>query len=339
MITSNFKPSLGIKVVLPAARLASLVMVSFGAATNGLTAPLPLDTGFNPTNAGEVKYLPLAPKEATRPQQVNAPLGLREAHRIATLLGFDRTKVLSKGQYAKYMAGLGRPPGYSKADAQKAAQLTRLAVEYLGNTTGNTYTRIIDGEKVTINLGSYGLIVDRKGMLRVPANCPDPSSPDFTLCSPVRLINWVLAPDAICNYQVPPPGIPCGYMGAWMRHNNARDTLKELYTSAYAREAPFASQSQELAGIAQLIYVDKADAGIKVVGVPVAPAMWFTNFLLIYALSPDKAALMPAHWAAIPSGVATAIEGSSMGQVHYRDYQQFFELQPDFGARIGEYWR
>ncbi len=36
-------------------------------------------------------------------------------------------------------------------------------------------------------------------MLKVPANCPDPSSPDFSDCSPVRQINWVLAPDAICD--------------------------------------------------------------------------------------------------------------------------------------------
>ena len=308
--------------------VAALALVYGGGAVSVSAAPAPPVTGFNPTNAGPVKYQRYAPTEANRATQVNAPLTQKEADRLARIFGFDKDKAFSKKQYAAYLAGKGKPAGYTQAEAAKAAQLTRLAVGYLTNTTGNTYTRIINGEKVTVNLGSYGLIVSEDGMLKVPANCPDPSSPDFSDCSPVRQINWVLAPDAICDYpdlaKEPPAGVPCGYMGAWMRSNKARDTLKELYTSAYVQEAPYASKSQEAAGIPQLIYVVRADGSAATVGVPVAPAMWITNYLLVYALSPETARMMPAYWAAIPEEVASALGDSANGQVPYADYIDYF---------------
>lgn len=308
--------------------VAALALVYGGGAVSVSAAPAPPVTGFNPTNAGPVKYQRYAPTEANRATQVNAPLTQKEADRLARIFGFDKDKAFSKKQYAAYLAGKGKPAGYTQAEAAKAAQLTRLAVGYLTNTTGNTYTRIINGEKVTVNLGSYGLIVSEDGMLKVPANCPDPSSPDFSDCSPVRQINWVLAPDAICDYpdlaKEPPAGVPCGYMGAWMRSNKARDTLKELYTSAYVQEAPYASKSQEAAGIPQLIDVVRADGSAATVGVPVAPAMWITNYLLVYALSPETARMMPAYWAAIPEEVASALRDSANGQVAYADYMEYF---------------
>jgi hypothetical protein len=111
-------------------------------------------TGFNPTNAGPVKYQRYAPTEANRATQVNAPLTQKEADRLARIFGFDKDKAFTKKQYAAYLAGKGKPAGYTQAEAAKAAQLTRLSVGYLTNTTGNTYTRIIDGEEVTVNLGS-----------------------------------------------------------------------------------------------------------------------------------------------------------------------------------------
>lgn len=310
------------------ATVAALSLIFVGGAMSVSAAPAPPDTGFNETNAGVVKYQPFAPTEATRAQQVNAPLTQKEADRLARLLGFDKDKAFTKKQYAAFVSGKGRPAGYTKAEAQKAAQLTRLSVEYLSNTTGNTYTRIIDGQEVTVNLGSYGLIVDKDGMLRVPANCPEPSSPDFSDCSPVRQINWVLAPDAICDNpdlaKSPPAGVPCGYMGAWMRSNKARDTLKELYGSAYAREIPYASQSQDDAGISQLIYVTRPDGSEAVVGVPVAPAMWNLNYLLVYALDPEAARYFPAYWESIPEEVVSAIQESPNGQVAYADFMDFF---------------
>jgi len=310
------------------ATVASLALVFVGGAMSVSAAPAPPDTGFNETNAGVVKYQPFAPTEVTRARQVNAPMSQKKADRLARIFGFDKDKAFTKKQYTAFVSGKGRPAGFTKAEARKAAQLTRLSVEYLSNTTGNTYQRIIDGEEVTVNLGSYGLIVSKDGMLKVPANCPDPSSPKFSECSPVRQINWVLAPDAICDNpdlaKSPPAGVPCGYMGAWMRSNKARGTLKELYSSAYAREVPYASQSQDDAKTAQLIYVDRADGSAATVGVPVAPAMWILNYLLVYALNPEAARFFPAYWASIPEEVVTAIQESDNGQVPYSDYMQYF---------------
>ena len=319
---------LRVKAAFVGAAVGVLICAAFGVPGVATAAPSPLDTGFNATNAGVVKYLPFVPSAAVRSRQVNAPLGQREADRLARIFGFDKRKVFSREQIAKYLSGRGRPHGYSKAEARTAAQLTRLSVTYLTNTTGNIYTRVVDGTRTAINLGNYGLIVDARGMLRVPANCPDQTSPDFSDCSPVRLINWVLAPKAICEYpdlaKEIPAGVPCGYMSAWMRHNGARDTLVELYAAAYSREAPYASKSQEAAGIPQLIYVDDKGGANVAVGVPVAPAMWVTNYMLVYALNPRAAARMPAYWAPIPRDVVTALETSPNGQVPYADFMQRF---------------
>ena len=300
------------------ASVAALALVYGGGAVSVSAAPAPPVTGFNSTNAGPVKYQRYAPTEASRAAQVNAPLTQNEADRLARIFGFAKDKAFTKKQYAAYLAGKGKPAGFTQAEANKAAELTRKSVTYLTNTTGNTYTRIIDGATVTVNVGSYGLIVNQDGLLESPANST----------SPVRQINWVLAPDAICDYpdlaKEPPPGVPCGYMGAWMRSNNARDTLKELYASAYVQEAPYASKSQEAAGISQLIYVVRADGSAATVGVPVAPAMWITNYLLVYALNPEAARYFPAYWAAIPEDVVSAIEGSDNGQVPYSDFMDLF---------------
>ena len=317
-----------LKSTVSAVAAGSFVLLSAGTGSTAMAAPTPLDTGFNPTNAGVVQYLPFAPTRAGSPAQVNDPLGRREADRLAAVFGFDEAKALSHEQFAAFLSGQGVPEGYTEAEARKAAQLTRLSVMYLTNTSGNTYSRVIDGKKVTVNLGSYGLIVDGQGMLRVPANCPDTTSPDFSQCSPVRQINWVLAPQAVCADAAAaaevPAGVPCGYMGAWLRHNKARDTLRALYGSAYSREAPYASQSQGAAGVAQLIYNEKANGRKATVGVPVAPAMWVTNFMLVYTLSPKAAAKMPAYWAAIPKDVVTALEDAPNGQVPFGEYMRRF---------------
>ncbi len=307
------------------ASVAALALVYGGGAVSVSAAPAPPVTGFNPTNAGPVKYQRYAPTEASRAAQVNAPLTQKQADRLARIFGFDKNRTLSKKQYATLVSAKGKPSGYTQAEANMAAKLARQSVRwYMTNTTGNTYTRIIDGEKVTVNIGSYGLIVSEDGMLKVPANCPDPTSSDFSQCSPVRLVNWLLVPKALCADMEPPAGVPCGYMGDWMRSNNARDTLKELYSSAFVDEEPYASESQEVGGIPQLVYVTRADGSTAAVGVPVAPAMWILNFILVYMLNPEAARYFPAYWAAIPEDVVSAIEGSDNGQVPYSDFMDLF---------------
>jgi len=311
------------------AAAGALVAVPLTTASTANAAGV-LNSGFEQPFAGVKKYLPLSPKEATLGRQVNMPLGQAKADALAAAFGFDKDKAFSDRQFRKFVTGRGKGK-WTAAERAKAAELVDISTSYLTNTTANPIYRTIDGVRTEVVLGSYGLIVDGDGMLRVPANCPDPASADFADCSPVRQINWVLAPDAICEYpdlaKTPPAGVPCGYMGAWMRKNKAKDTLKELYSSAYVREAPFASKSQDAAGIPQLINNTKSGGATVQVGVPVAPAMWITNYLLVYALNPQKAAQFPAYWAAIPDEVAAALADAERypnGQVPYADYMSAF---------------
>ncbi|MGA0011004.1 MAG: hypothetical protein ACO3ID_09550 [Candidatus Nanopelagicales bacterium] len=307
---------------------ATLLLAPIAMAPTATAAPAPFDSGFSETNAGVKRFIRYAPREATSPAQVNAPLPTqKKADRLAKIFGISKDKTFTKKQRKDFLAGRGTiPEGYTEAEARKAAELTRLATTYLTNTTGNTYTRVINGDRVKVKLGGYGLIVDKDGMLRVPANCPDPNSSDFALCSPVRLINWVLTPEGLCDNpdNTPPPGIPCGYMNAWMRANGAKDTLKMLYSSAWLGEARFADKSQKEGGNSQLIYGTRSDGTPFAVGVPVAPAMWILNYILNYILEPETARFYPSTWTAIPERVVKAIENSDNGQVRYSEYMSSF---------------
>lgn len=275
-----------------------------------------LNSGFEQPFAGVERYLPFAPKEATRNRQVNMPLGQVRADRLAAAFGFDKDKAFSAKQFRTFISGRGKGP-WTGAERAKAAELVDISTNYLTNTTANPIYRNIDGVRTEVVLGSYGLIVNEDGLLESPANGS----------SPVRQVNWVLAPDVICQFPEidPPAGIPCGYMGKWMRKNGAKDTLKELYASAYAAEAVYGSQSQGSSEPWQLLTNTRADGSTATLGMAMAPSIWIVNFLLVYSLNPKLAANFPAKWEAIPAEVADALYASDTGQISYADYQQYFE--------------
>lgn len=298
-------PNPGNRVVVAAAVVLGLL-----AAQAPGTLAAARDTGFDKPFSGVRKYERYAPTVATKLSQVNRPLGRKRADRLAASLGFGNGKSLSKKQFALFLSAKGVGGGTPKA--RVAARLSKLSVRYLTNTRATKMYRTIDGERTRILLGSYGLIVNKRGMLESPANDS----------SPVRQINWVLAPKAVCRKQTPPPGIPCGYMGEWMRKNGARDTLRALYRSAYTVEAPYGSKSQGQTEPHELVPNDLN--GGSLVGMAMAPSIWIVNFLLIYALNPNKAANMPARWAPIPTDAAQAILTSETGQVPYADYMEDF---------------
>jgi len=273
------------------------------------------DTGFSQPFAGLPAYELFAPGEARGPIQVNEQLGQIRADWIASRLGFDKDKAFTKEQYLQFATARG-VDGISPQSI-KAAELVNYSVTALTNTRAGPYSRIIDGKPTEIVLGSYGLIVNEKGMLSSPA----------IDSSPVRQVNWVLAPQAICAFPDAkiPDGIPCGYMGEWMRKNGARDTLAELYSSAYTPLIPFGYASQGISEPWELLENTRSDGSTATLGMAVAPSIWIVNFLLIYALNPDLAAKMPAYWQAIPAEVAQALYASELGQVPYSQYRQFFE--------------
>jgi hypothetical protein len=250
-------------------------------------------TGFTSPFSGTPRYERFAPKQATTPAQINAPLGQRAADRLAVDIGLDPKKVFTPKQYALFVSGKG-------VDGQAApAKLVDESVKILTNTRRRPLYSNVDGQLTATVLASYGVMVNTAGMLESPANTD----------APTRQVNSVL--------------MPGGYMGQWCRANGAEKSMRNLYASAYTREAVYGNAAQQQSGVAQLVANQKAGT-TTTVGMSMAPSIWIVNFALIYTLNPKLAAKMPAWWTPIPADVASAIAASPTGQVPWSQYSASF---------------
>lgn len=250
-------------------------------------------TGFTSPFSGTPRYERFAPKQATTPAQINAPLGQRAADRLAVDIGLDPKKVFTPKQYALFVSGKG-------VEGQAApAKLVDESVKILTNTRRRPLYSNVDGQLTATVLASYGVMVNTAGMLESPANTD----------APTRQVNSVL--------------MPGGYMGQWCRANGAEKSMRNLYASAYTREAVYGNASQQQSGVAQLVANQKAGT-TTTVGMSMAPSIWIVNFALIYTLNPKLAAKMPAWWTPIPADVASAIAASPTGQVPWSQYSASF---------------
>ncbi|MEY9855810.1 hypothetical protein ABH935_001414 [Catenulispora sp. GAS73] len=252
-------------------------------------------TGFSIPFTGPARYLPLAPTETTETtettaaSQLHQAIGQQAADALAARIGLRRSTSLTEQQYLEFISGQG-----VGGDPASAA-LVDASVKILTNTTGHPLYSVVDGVLTPTVLASYGLFVTKDGWLESPAY----------QTAPTRLVNTVIAPG--------------GYMGQWMTANGATSSLIALYRSAYLVEAAFGFVCQQISGQAQLAPNTKNGTSSEV-GMSMAPALWLTNFALIYTLNPALAAEMPAWWAPIPATVATAILTSPTGRVRYSDY-------------------
>ncbi|MGA5823747.1 hypothetical protein ACPC54_38535 [Kitasatospora sp. NPDC094028] len=220
---------------------------------------------------------------------LHRPLGQKLADAIAVRLGLRKADAFTTKQYMEFISGggVGGDP--------KAAALVDASVRILTNTTGRPLFADVNGVVTPTVLASYGLFVTEDGWLESPAYAT----------APTRLVNTVIEPG--------------GYMGTWMRANGATASLQMLYRSAYPVEAAYGFIAQQISGDAQL--APNTKDGVRTeVGMSMAPALWATNFALIYTLNPKLAADMPARWAPIPDVVANAILTSPTGRVRYADY-------------------
>lgn len=266
--------------VLAAATLA-LGIAPKAAAAPGST------TGFDLPFSGAPAFERFAPSKLSNPAQLNQPLGLAAANRVAAAIGLSPKDALSEQQYRAFLSGGG------VGGSRQAAKIINACLVILTNTNG----RPMFGDSV---VGSYGLYVNKQGMLQSPANAS----------APTRQVNSLIAPG--------------GYVGTWLRNNGATDTLLALYRSAYTVEVPFGFVAQQMSGTAQL--VTNTEAGVtSTVGMSMAPPLWIVNFALLYIVKPSLAAAMPAYWAPIPPAVAAAIKASPNGQVPYSKYASYFE--------------
>ena len=271
----------------------AVVFVSSLAAAQAVAGATIGGDGFAKPFAGTARYQRYAPTEAVRMSQINRPLGMRSANRLARELGLNKRNVFTAEQYRLFVSGKGH-----RGD-QADARLVRASIRILTNTTGSPQFVRVNGKLTPVVLGSYGLTVNRAGKLESPANKN----------APTRKINKVIAPG--------------GYFPRWCRHNGARASLRMLYGSAYTSEVIYGNEAQQQSGAAQLAPNQKGARG-SIVGMSMAPALWFVNFALLYTVNPQMAAKMPAYWTPIPAKVALAIAESPTGRVPFSDYISSF---------------
>ncbi len=275
-----------------AAAIAVLTVSALGA-SQAVALTGGRDEGFAQPFAGTPNYEKYAPTEALGARQVNRPLGIRNADRIARGLGLNRRHVFTTQQYRLLVSGRG------VGGDPNAAKLIRESIRILTNTTGTPEYVRVNGKLTPVVLGSYGLTVNRDGWLETPANSD----------APTRQINEVIKPG--------------GYFATWCRHNGAEASLRMLNRSAYPSEATYGFAAQQQSGAAQLVPNQKRARG-SIVGMSMAPPLWIVNFVLMYTLNPQMAAKMPAYWAPIPATVALAMAESPTGQVRYARYDSSF---------------
>ena len=266
-----------------------------GAPAAGAATETRVRTGFSVPFSGPPRYEYLAPGEARNPSDVNMAIGQTKADEIARQMGLRKELTFSNDQYLAFISGGG------VGGDQDAAKLVNDSVAILTNTIGRPLISQVDGVPTPSVLASYGLFVNPNGLLESVAN----------MDAATRQVNTVIAPG------------PNGYMGKWMRQNGATKSLINLYRSIYPLETFYGYLSQQASGAAQLITNTKGRTSSQV-GMSMGPALWLTNFALIYTLNPTLAAYMPAYWAPIPITVAQAILASPTGQVEYSDYKSAF---------------
>lgn len=270
------------------AALISFVAIHVGGPAAEAATPVG-DSGFTQPFAGPEEYLPFADTDLTDPTQLHAPIGLARANEIAAGIGLSPGDAFTPQQYHDFVTG-----GGVGGDPTQAALVDKSAA-ILTNTVGRPLPSVIGGQPTGSVLASYGLFVNENGVLMSPANAD----------APTRQVNAVIAPG--------------GYLGTWCHDNGCEPTIQALYASAYHVEIVYGLFSQQISGEAQLVPNTKNGVSSQV-GMSMAPSIWLTNFALLYLLSPEIAAAMPAYWAPIPSNVANAILASPNGQVPYCTY-------------------
>ena len=249
-------PNPAIRRLISAATMSlAIVFVSSLAASQAVAGAAIGADGFAMPFAGTPKYQRYAPTETVRGSQINRPLGMRSANRLARELGLNERDVFTAEQYRLFVSGKGN--GGDQADAR----LVRASIRILTNTTGSPQFARVNGKLTPVVLGSYGLTVNRAGKLESPANNN----------APTRKINKVIAPG--------------GYFPKWCRLNGASASLRMLYRSAYTSEVIYGNKAQQQSGAAQLVPNQKRTRG-SIVGMSMAPALWFVNFTLMYTGTP-----------------------------------------------------
>jgi len=244
---------------------------------------------------GLYRFVPFSPKKAINSNQINTRIGIKRAHLIASKLGLKKSDSLSDINYIKLISGKGI--GGNMSDAK----LIDESVKILTNVKTRPIFSDIDGVIMPTVLASYGLFVNKDGVLMSCANTE----------SPARQVNEVI--------------IPKGYLDIWCKNNNALSSLKALYRINFLIEAIYGYKAQLDASTAQLVAFNCPNSQQPLYfGMSMCPAIWMVNFYLLYILNPRLAALMPGWWEPIPQPVVDILQESTTGTVEYSKVKHYF---------------
>jgi hypothetical protein len=251
--------------------------------------------GFSEPYCGEKeweKYTP-TPIVSSSPK-LHEGIGKERADELAKIFGIEKRKCLSSIKFLSLISGSGVEGNMTET------LILNEAITWFINSKDNPIICNIDGVPTPIVLGSYGLMVNEDGKLQSLAQDS----------SPCRKANELLAPG--------------GYLPTWFKANGVEDSIIMFWASKALRDGVL------YGGISQIIAEKNAElveyklgAASAYVGMSMIPPIWVVNFIAVYVLDPDLAALMPAYWAPIPTPVKEALMASPTGQVDYRDFKQY----------------
>ena len=253
--------------------------------------------GFSEPYCGEKeweKYTP-TPIDSSSPT-LHEGIGRARADELAKIFGIEKRKCLSSIKFLSLISGSG-----VKGNMTETLILNQ-ATNWFINSKDNPIICNIDGVPTPIVLGSYGLMVNEDGKLQSLAQDS----------SPCREANGLLAPG--------------GYLPTWFKANGAEDSMIMFWASKALRDGViYGSISQTIAEKNAELVEYKSGVASAYVGMSMIPPIWIVNFIAVYVLDPDLAALMPAFWTPIPTPVKEALMASPTGQVNYDDFKQYLE--------------
>ena len=253
--------------------------------------------GFSEPYCGEKeweKYTP-TPIDASSPK-LHEGIGRERADELAKIFGIEKRKCLSSMKFLQLISGSGVGGNMTET------LILNQATNWFINSKDNPIICNINGVPTPIVLGSYGLMVNEDGKLQSLAQDS----------SPCRKANELLAPG--------------GYLPTWFKANGAEDSMIMFWASKALRDGViYGSISQIIAEKNAELVEYKSGASSAYVGMSMIPPIWIVNFIAVYVLDPELAALMPAYWTPIPTPVKEALIASPTGQVNYDDFKQYLE--------------
>ena len=234
-------------------------------------------------------------------EQVNAPIGLALAHKIASNY---RLTPFTQEEFYKFLYGTS-PNWPFKISRKEVIKNTVDCIINLTNTVGgvnNAISIISPFLQFKYNippLASYGLKFKNSSSGPVILS-------DCTTGQPCLTFN---------QYIIGPLQKICKDSGCL---NKLQNVLRNPIFIQGARISASCQASTE----GPCIWNDPVDG--QSYGVPVSYAIWIVNFGFLYTLCPKIAAYIPKYRYRIPKQVASALKENSPNGVKWDDYKKFF---------------